>query len=360
MDKKLRIAGIVGALAFSAWVLTSPSDPIPIPAPPVGGPEGNVVILAESLERPRNIAISGDSIFVTEREGRIRLVQNGTLLEEPVAVLRSVEDFDIGLTGIAAHPDYASNGLLYAYISYRQDGTLYNRIMMITVVDDKLQDAVSILEGIPGSRFANGGIMKFGPDRMLYVGTGTPSESSHLPQDPNSLAGKILRINDDGTIPQDNPDPNSPVYSLGHRNLRGMDWDGGGNLYAVEEGPEKNDEINRITRGGNHGWPDSQCRGPGQVNATICYDPAIEPGGMLFSAGGAAAPGHVVLASLRGAGLLEVDLEEGVSSQKILLSGLGRIRDVAQDNDGILYVITSNTDGKGFPAETDDLLLMVR
>lgn len=360
VDKRVRIAGIVGALAFSVWVLTSPSDPLPIPAPSGGGPEDSVVILAEDLERPRHIAVIDDYVFVTEREGRIRLVDNGTLLERPVAVLRPVEDFDIGLSGVAAHPNYNENGLLYAYISYREDDTLYNKVMKITLVENRLVDAVPIIEQIPGSRFSNGGVVKFGPDGMLYIGTGTPSDSSHLPQDIDSLAGKILRIHDDGAIPTDNPYKDSPVYSLGHRNIRGMDWDGAGRLYISEEGPDKNDEISLIKPGGNYGWPESECYGSGYANATVCYDPAIEPGGIAFSNGVATTSGHLLLASLRGGGLFEIDVNEGLPSQKILLSGVGRIRDVVQSDDGTIYVITSNTDGKGFPAESDDRLLMLR
>lgn len=358
LDRRLRIAGIGAAVAFSVWVLTSPSDPPPIPPPPAGGPEGRVVVVAENLERPRHLAVWGNDVFVTEREGRIRLASNGTMAEEPVAVLRSVEDFDAGLTGIAAHPGYGSNGLLYAYITYEEGGVLYNRILEILVEDGRLADARALLEGIPASRFANGGVMKFGPDGMLYVGTGTPSEASHLPQDVASLAGKILRISPDGSIPSDNPFPDSPVYSMGHRSIRGMDWDASGRMYAVEAGPDKNDEINLIVPGGNYGWPDSECGGE-HLAALVCYDPAIEPGGMIFPAGTAAGAGNVVLASLRAAGLFELDVEEGLPSQTTLLGGVGRIRDVVQAADGTLYVITSNTDGKGFPADNDDLLLRI-
>ena len=358
MDKRLRIAGIGAAVAFSVWVLTSPSDPPPIPPPPATGPEGRVVVVADNLERPRHLAVSGNDVFVTEREGRIRLVSNGTMAEAPVAVLRSVEDFDAGLTGIAAHPEYESNGLLYAYITYEEGGVLYNRIMEIQVEDGRLADARTLLDEIPASRFANGGVMKFGPDGMLYVGTGTPSEASHLPQDVSSLAGKILRISPDGSIPPDNPFSDSLVYSMGHRSPRGMDWDASGRMYVVEAGPEKNDEINLIVPGGNYGWPESECGGE-HMAALVCYDPAIEPGGMIFSSGTAAGAGNVVLASLRAAGLFELDVEEGLPSQTTLLGGVGRIRDVVQADDGTLYVITSNTDGKGFPADNDDLLLRI-
>lgn len=360
MDNRLRIAGIGAAVAFSVWVLTSESDPLPIPAPPTGGPDDSVVVVARDLDKPRHIAVSGDDVFLTEREGRIRLVQDGVLLDDPVATLRPVEDFDAGLTGIAVHPEYDSNGLLYAYISYAEGGALYNRILEIYVVDGKLADARTILEGIPGSSFTNGGVMKFGPDGRLYVGTGTPSGSSHLPQDIDSLAGKILRINPDGSIPEDNPNPDSPVYSLGHRSPGGMAWDDSGALYMIEAGPDKNDEINLIVPGGNYGWPESECSGGGYIDAVVCYDPAIEPGGIIFSSGTAATPGYLVVSSLRATSLFELDVNQGLQSQKTILSGVGRIRDVAQTQDGSIYVLTSNTDGKGFPAQTDDLLLRIR
>lgn len=357
VDKWLRMAGIGAAVAFSVWVLTSPSDPLPVP-PPAGGPDGRVEVVADNLERPRHLAVHGNDVFITEREGLILLVRNGTMLDEPVAVLRAVEDFDAGLSGIAVHPEYDSNGLLYVYLTYREGDMIYNRILEVSVEGDRLADARPVLEGIPASRFANGGVVKFGPDGMLYVGTGTPSDASHLPQDAESLAGKILRINPDGTVPDDNPFPGSAVYSLGHRSPKGMAWDAAGQLYVVEAGPDKNDEINRIVPGGNYGWPESECSGA-QLDAEVCYDPAIEPGGMIFSAGAAGIKGNIVLASMRAAGLFELDADEGLPSQKVLLSGVGRIRDVVQAQDGAIYVITSNTDGKGFPAENDDLLLRV-
>lgn len=358
MDNRIRIAAVGAAIAFSVWVLTSPSNPLPIPEPPTGGPDDSVTVVAQNLERPRDIAVYQNEIFLIEREGRIKLVRDGVMLENVVATLRPAEDFDAGLLGIAVHPTYDTNGLLYVYITYQEEGMPYNRIMEVRVVDDRLVDAKTILEGIPGSRFANGGAIEFGPDGMLYVGTGTPSESSHLPQDTESLAGKILRINSDGTIPADNPFGDSAVYSIGHRSIKGLAWDVNGIMYAIESGPDKNDEINRIEAGGNYGWPYEECGGE-YIDAILCYDPAIEPGGIIF-ASGTSSPGYLVISSLRSSSLFEVDIQEGLASQKAIFGGVGRIRDVAESSDGILYVITSNTDGKGFPSETDDMLLMIR
>ncbi len=361
MDKKFQIIAIVGAIVFSAFVLTSPSDPIPLPEPTSSSENDFVTILAENLDKPRAIAVSDDRIFVTEKDGFIRVIENNIMLESPLAALRSADVFDGGLLGIAIHPEFSQNHMLYVFLTYDENGDLWNKILQITESENKLQKAKTIFDKIPGSSFTNGGFIKFGPDEKLYVGTGTISDSSHLPQDLNSLSGKILRLNDDGTIPDDNPFPDSPVYSLGHRNPQGMTWDDNGNMYVAEFGPEKNDEINQILPGKNYGWPEQQCSGDKNFeNAILCYDPSIEPGGILFYSGDKLDfESSFIMASMRSANLYQLDFEEGLSSQKSILSGIGRVRDVAQSNDGSLYVITSNTDGKGFPDSNDDKLLRI-
>jgi len=362
VDKKLRIAAIIGALAFSAFILTSPSDPVPIPEPSsFESANDSVKILAENLDSPRSIAISENRIFVTEKDGMIRVIQDDALLEEPLATLRPAVTFDGGLSGIALHPNFSENHFLYVYLTYDENGKLWNKILQIEESQNKLVDAKTILDKIPGSAFTNGGFLKFGPDDKLYVGTGTVSDSSHLPQDIDSLSGKILRLNDDGSIPDDNPFPNSYVYSLGHRNPQGMTWDDSGKMYLAEIGPEKNDEINRIIAGKNYGWPEQECSGNEKFeNAIMCYDPSIEPAGILYYSGDKIDLDEpFIMASLRATNLYQLDFEKGLNSQKTILSGMGRVRDVAQGQDGSLYVITSNTDGKGFPDSMDDKLLRI-
>ena len=361
MDKKIQVAAIVIAIVFSALVLTSPTDPIPLPIPNSNSESDFVTILAENFDKPRAIAVSDDRIFVTEKDGIIKVIQNNTLLESPLAILRGADVFDGGLLGIALHPNFSSNHYIYVFLTYEEDDNLWNKILRITESENKLQNAEIILDKIPGSPFTNGGFLKFGPDEKLYVGTGTISDASHLPQDLDSLSGKILRLNDDGTIPDDNPFPNSPVYSLGHRNPQGMTWDDDGNLFVAEFGPEKNDEINLIQAGKNYGWPEEQCSGDRDFeDALLCYDPSIEPGGILFYSGNSLDfESSFIMASMRAANLYQVNFEEGLSSQKSILSGVGRVRDVVQGPDGSLYVITSNTDGKGFPDSMDDKLLRI-
>ena len=344
--------------------MTSPNDPIPLPEPNLNSQNDFVNVLAENLDKPRALAVADNRIFVTEKDGSIRVIQDGTLLNSPLATFRSVDVFDAGLLGIAVHPDFADNHFLYIFLSYEDENEkLWNKILKITESESKLKTVETIFDKIPGSSFTNGGFLKFGPDKKLYVGTGTVSDSSHLPQDLDSLSGKILRLNDDGTIPDDNPFADSPVYSLGHRHPQGITWDDKGIMYVAEFGPEKNDEINIIQSGKNYGWPEHQCAGgsdDGFESAILCYDPSIEPGGILFYSGERIDfESSFIMASMRAINLYQVDFEEGLSSQKSILSGIGRIRDVAQGNDGSLYVITSNTDGKGFPDSTDDKLVRI-
>jgi len=361
VDKKIQILVIAIAVVFSVFVLTSPTDPIPLPKPNSNSESEFVITLAENLDKPRAIAVSDNRIFVTEKDGLIRVIQNNILLESPLAALRSADVFDGGLLGIALHPNFLNNHYMYVFLTYDEDGNLWNKILRITESENKLQNAETIFDKIPGSSFTNGGFIKFGPDEKLYIGTGTVSDASHLPQDLNSLSGKILRLNDDGTIPNDNPFTDSPIYSFGHRNPQGMTWDDNGNLFVAEFGPEKNDEINLIQAGKNYGWPEQQCSSDENFeSAILCYDPSIEPGGILFYSGDIIDfESPFIMASMRAANLYQLDFEEGLSSQKSILSGVGRVRDVVQGPDGSLYVITSNTDGKGFPDGTDDKLLRI-
>ena len=361
VDKRIQIAAVALTITFSVFVLTSPSDPIPLPDPTPSSENEFVTVIAENLDKPRAIAVSENRVFVTEKEGTIRIIENDVLLDSPLATFRAADVFDGGLLGIALHPDFETNNFLYVFLTYEEEGELWNKILRITESENKLLDAKTIFDKIPGSSFTNGGFLKFGPDGKLYVGSGTVSDASHLPQDLNSLAGKILRLNDDGTIPKDNPFDDSPVYSLGHRHPHGMTWDNDGTMYLVEFGPEKNDEVNIIKPGKNYGWPEQECSGnPEFENALLCYDPSIEPGGILYySSDRLDFEFPFIMTSMRAANLYQVDFEEGLSSQKSILSGIGRVRDVVQGLDGSLYLITSNTDGKGFPDSNDDKLLRI-
>ena len=361
MDKRIRIGGIVAAIIFAILIWVSPSNPPPIPEPTTEYGNEYVQILATNLEKPWAIDFAGDKIFVTEKAGQVRVIESGVLLDDPLATLRTANIFGGGLLGIAVHPAFDNNHFIYVYYTYEKDGVLWNKILRITELNNKLDDAKTVFDNIPGSVYNNGGVMKFGPDGKLYVGTGYVSDS-HGPQDIQSLEGKILRLNDDGTIPNDNPFSDSPVFSFGHMNTKGLGWDNEGNLFVTEMGPSKNDEINLVQPGGNYGWPEQECSGSEQfVDPINCYDPAIEPGGIVFYYGDKIKlENSLVLASLRASHLFNLEIDEDeVKSQTSILSGMGRIRDVAVGPDGYLYLITSNTDGKGFPDASDDKLLRI-
>ena len=154
MDKRIRIAGIVGAIIFAVVIWTSPSNTPPIPEPVISSSNESVQILAINLEKPRAIDFAEDKIFVTEKIGRIRVIEDNTLLENPLAVLRTVDVFDGGLLGIAVHPNFAENHFLYVYLTYENNDRLYNKILRITESENRLVDIVTILDNIPGSMFS--------------------------------------------------------------------------------------------------------------------------------------------------------------------------------------------------------------
>ena len=364
MNKKIRIAGIIAALIVSIVILTSPSSPPPIPEPPKDNMQNQFVeILATNLEKPWSIDFADERIFISEKGGTIRVIDSGQLLDDPLVTLRTADVFDGGLLGITLHPNFSQNHILYAYYTYEEQGELWNKVIQIKEFSNKIVEAKTILDKIPGSSFSNGGIIKFGPDSKLYIGTGSVSDFSHESQNLQSLEGKILRLNDDGTIPDDNPFDDSPVYSYGHRNPKGMTWDSSENFYMTELGPTKNDEINLIIAGKNYGWPDVECYSTDEkfVNPVKCFDPSLEPGGIIFYSGDKLdLENYMILASQKASNLYKVEVDENdVNLDGSILSGVGRIRDVAEGPDGYLYVITSNTDGKAFPSDDDDKLLRI-
>jgi glucose/arabinose dehydrogenase len=219
-----------------------------------------------------------------------------------------------------------------------------------------------LLDDIPAAGVHDGCRLKFGPDDKLYVTTGDAGEPG-LSQRVNSPAGKILRLNGDGTVPADNPFPASPVWTLGHRNPQGLAWDRSGRLFAAEHGPSGlpfgHDELNLIRRGKNYGWPEVYGHG-GDVQFE---DPVLESGRQTWAPSGIAILGdHLYMAHLRGQRLLRVRVGSGdqVAEATALLEGTyGRLRDVVTGPDGALYVATSNRDGRGRAAAADDRILRV-
>ena len=363
MLRKFQIVGIVGALIFSAVILTSPSNPPPLPEPIIQNiSTDSVEIVATNFEKPWSIAFADERIFISEKSGKIHIVTPSGLVDSPLITVRTPEIFGGGLLGITTHPNFENNHFLYAYYTYEENEKLWNKVIRITEENNKSIEVITILDKIPGSAFSNGGVIKFGPDQKLYVGTGSISDLLDESQNLDSLAGKILRLNDDGSVPADNPFGDSYIFSYGHRNPTGFAWNVQGKMYATESGPTKNDEINLITAGSNYGWPEVQCytQNKNFVSPLKCFDPGLEPGGIIFYSGDKLNVGNnMIMASQKATNLFKVEINDNGVNLERILSGVGRIRDVAQGPDGFIYILTTNTDGKAFPAPDDDKLLRI-
>jgi glucose/arabinose dehydrogenase len=323
-----------------------------------------VEVLATDLNVPWAIDFAPDGrIFFTERPGSVRVIQDGRLLADPLISFPApfVSEGEGGLLGLVLDPGFADNHYLYVYHTYREQGETYNRVLRLREEQNRASVDKVLIDKIPGSSIHNGGRIKVGPDNKLYITTGDASDPQ-LSQDPSSLAGKILRLNLDGSIPADNPFPGSPVYSWGHRNPQGIAWNpANGQLYSSEHGSSAHDEINRIESGANYGWPvirgDEQAAGmksPLLHSGTTTWAPS----GMTFVSKGPW-KGQLLVANLRGQQLLRVILENDEVKDVIPLfpDQYGRIRDVKEGADGSLYVLTNNRDGRGNPAEDDDKII---
>lgn len=344
---------------------------MPSETPPASGPVAyKVETVATGLRIPWAMVFLPDGrILLTERPGRVRLIQGGKLDPKPVATISDVLPLgEGGLLGITISPSFSDNHWVYVYYTHQTASGPRNQVVRYTMENQQLHDPKVIIGNIPAASNHDGGRIKFGPDGKLYITTGD-AMSPQLAQDRSSLAGKILRVNPDGSIPSDNPFPNSPVYSYGHRNPEGLAWQPGtGQLYATEHGNVGHDEVNKILPGHNYGWPEMQ----GNVGARQGFTgPVIEsgpnttwaPSGATFVQGNAFPQwtGHLLFASLRGQTLWNLNLDDGNTPKltSIIQGTYGRLRAVVEAPDGTLYLLTSNRDGRGQPQPGDDRVLHI-
>jgi glucose/arabinose dehydrogenase len=316
-----------------------------------GEPNGSPPDVATNLDVPWGIAFLGDgTALIAERDtAAVKRLASGSVSDAGVVGDVAARG-EGGLLGLAT-----AGQTVYAYITTGAD----NRVVRMGFDGSKLTGQTAVFTGIPAGSRHDGGRIAFGPDGKLYVATGEIGDPG-LAQNKSSLGGKILRINADGSVPGDNPDPTSPIWSYGHRNIQGLAWDSAGRLWATEYGANKVDELNLIEPGGNYGWPVAEGRSdqPGFVN------PAVEwPTGDASPSGLAFHGGSLWVACLRGERLYRIPVggDGTLGEPAALFAGqYGRLRTVVPAPDGALWVTTSNRDGRGDPRPGDDRILALQ
>jgi aldose sugar dehydrogenase len=313
-------------------------------------------------------------MLFTERPGRVRVYENGKLRPEPLFVVPDVEPRgESGLMSIALHPQFAANHLLYLSYAYNSNGQRV-RVARYRETPDGFVDRKVIIENIPAAQFHAGCRLRFGPDGKLYITTGDATDRE-IAQQLNSLGGKTLRLNDDGTVPSDNPfvgrsDARPEIWTYGNRNSQGIDFQPGTNLLWETEhgpsgfdGPGGGDEVNILERGKNYGWPVIHHRATheGMESPILEYTPACAPASGMFYRGSQFPQfkGNFFFGCLVGERIIRVvtNGRQVVSQENLLERKYGRIRDLAEGPDGYIYFSTSNRDGRGRPASDDDRIL---
>ena len=334
------------------------AEPVPATAPAALQPPVVDGEIATGLGAPWGIAFLPDgTALVSERDsGRVLALPAGGGQPRDAGVVPGIaHGGEGGLLGLAVDPEDASGVL--AYVTTEQD----NRVVRLDWTGERIDPASAreIITGIPRADIHNGGRIAIGPDGMLYVATGDAGEPD-LAQDPASLAGKILRVAPDGSVPADNPTPGSPVWSLGHRNVQGLAFDDAGRLWATEFGSSSADELNLIVAGGNYGWPLHE----GAAGDPEYRDPLAQwsPTSLASPSGLAILDDIAYVASLRGEVLWAVPLVGDRAAEPVALDlgDLGRLRTIVVAPDGSLWLATSNTDGRGEPRALDDRILRLR
>ncbi|GAU65599.1 hypothetical protein SSP35_01_09430 [Streptomyces sp. NBRC 110611] len=342
----------------------APSATPPSPAPPAKGSVKVVRTLATGLKSPWGVAaLPGGDLLVSSRDtGKIvRVAADSGKTTELGSVPGVAPAGEGGLLGIAVPSSFGTDHQVYAYFTTASD----NRIARMNYDEkrppgDQLGAPNTILRGIPKGQIHNGGRIAFGPDKMLYAGTGEAGDTGHS-QDKASLGGKILRMTPDGEPAHGNPEADSVVYDYGHRNVQGLAWDRDHRLWASEFGQDTWDELNLIEPGRNYGWPEVEGRAGNGRSGSGFVDPVEQwrtadasPSGIAY------AKGSVWMASLRGERLWRIPLDgtKPVAAPQAFLKGTyGRLRTVVATDDGGLWLVTGNTDGRGTPHEGDDRIL---
>jgi glucose/arabinose dehydrogenase len=319
------------------------------------------------LEVPWSLNFAPDGrLFVTERPGRVRIVTLGGSSELALTLDGVFNQGEAGLLGLALDPQFSTNRFVYLYYSATVSGGAVNRIVRYREVNSRLGERAVLLDNIPAATIHDGGRLRFGPDGLLYASAGDAS-NANIAQDVASLAGKLLRLNRDGTTPSENRF-SSPVFSYGHRNPQGFDWHPtSGDLWASEHGNSGNDEVNSIRAGVNFGWPriEGAATMTGMEPPVTSYNPSIAPSGASLYRGQRFPQfaNNLFVATLRGTHLLRLTVDTSsrrvTAQERLFEDTYGRLRDVISGPDGYLYFCTNNRDGRGSPMSGDDRVLRI-
>lgn len=366
-------AGAVWSSQYFAWFeyRIKPTKTTSTPMP------YTVQEVANGLDIPWSIVFTDSNrMLIAERPGKIKVLIDGKFANNPVVyefneVTTKGEE---GLMSLVLDPKYKDNKILYAAVAYSDEGRDWVKVVSMVDRGPELQLGKIIFDKIPAAKFHSGTALAFGPDEKLYITTGDATDKEQA-QNLNSLSGKILRINPDGTIPTDNPYPNSPVFSYGHRNGQGLAWHPNGKLYESEHGPSVidgaagGDEINLIEPKKNYGWPlvSHNKHKEGTEFPLRIFTPAEAPASLMVYTGNTLPQfkDNLFFGALKGEGLVRLVLDPKNPSQithveKLAGVEFGRIRAVAQGPDGAIYFSTSNLDGRGSPTDTDDRIFKIQ
>ncbi|MDM5200405.1 PQQ-dependent sugar dehydrogenase [Fictibacillus enclensis] len=314
-------------------------------------PQEKTKIFAKNLNVPWQIDFYNGETYISERTGKMtKVTKQGKKVPVSLSFSKKVlSEGEGGFLGFLFDPEAGENHRAYAYYTYQEKGKVYNRIVSLKAGQASLKEDRVLLQGIPGGSIHNGGRIKFGPDGKLYATTGDSGNDS-LAQNKDSLAGKILRMNADGSIPKDNPFNHSYVYSYGHRNPQGLAWDGD-KMFSTEHGSTNYDEINVVKAGKNYGWPVIQ----GDESKENMEKPLLHSGRKTWAPSGIAIKdSKIYIACLRGEKIIKVNTSG--KQMETMASKHGRLRDV-QVHNRALYFLTNNKDGRGTPKQNDDKML---
>jgi len=324
--------------------------------------------VASNLYVPWSIVFpTEDSMYIAQRSGEILYYKNSQLQADFYKFSEISATNEEGLMGMVLDPNYPKSPYIYTSLAYEENNQMFVKVVRLTDINNQATEPKILLAKIPAAKFHAGSRLRFGPDQKLYITTGDATKKE-IAQDLNSLGGKILRMNKDGSIPEDNPFDNSYVYSYGHRNPQGIDFDPiSGILFSTEHGPSLfdgaagGDEVNRILAGKDYGWPKvSHTEStPEAIDPLLVFTPAVAPASGVFYNGDKYTnlKNAFLFGGLRGEGIFVIYLDESrqkVQSYEKLNIAEGRIREIAVSPDGYIYFSTSNRDGRGTTNDKSD------